>query len=102
MSQTANLAEIPLTCTAEVAKVIYDELTFGGRNIRNGEVLVTVGADWQKNRIRTELEAMMAELKTKIAKIETRNGLDDTEKAFIEIQYKVQVMLLQSIIDRLI
>lgn len=102
MFQTENLAEIPLTCTAEVAKVIYDELTFGGRNTQNGEVLVTAGADWQKKRIRAELKKKVAELKTKLAKIETRDDLDGTEKAFIEIRFEVQVELLQSIINRLI
>jgi len=51
--------ELPLACTEEIAKALYDELSLCGR-VEIKEELAIMAARWQRNRIVKYLESVLA------------------------------------------
>ena len=110
-----TLEQVPLVCTPEVSKAIYNELTLCGR-VKSDEVLVVGGANWQKNRIVQHLEEKLKELQTQIAKMNDASAkraaalsarypeeMDSlgTVKSFIRGGLEEKIGLLQSLIGDL-
>jgi hypothetical protein len=91
----------------EIAKVIYDEATFGGRNAAHGKLLVQYGADWQKKRIVAHLQEKLGVAEETLVKIRGASdknndvSISDLSRAAPVFEHGAQIELLKLLISEL-